>query len=277
MKSECETQKLPDGMMYMACIADISRILRHPLHRHEFAEVFWVLDAEGTQWLNGSKQTLLPGMVTMIRPWRDCHRLECSGNKAYRIFNLAFSVKILREMGERYFPGNPDFWGGNDDNPAPVILSENVIQELSGIMLQLRHGPRNDRLLLDSFLTRLLTVVREYQIDPARNFPDWLRSAWRNIRKPEHFYRGNSRFVKLTGRTQEHTARELKRHAGMTISELINQVRLEHAAMELAASSRSISEIAFGCGYKSLSYFYTVFTRKYHVSPKIYRQNSIKI
>jgi AraC-like DNA-binding protein len=62
----------------------------------------------------------------------------------------------------------------------------------------------------------------------------------------------------------------------MTPSEYIRQVRLEACARILAAgeSQRSITEIAFNCGFNSSAYFSTQFRKHFGMSPRQYRARS---
>ena len=58
----------------------------------------------------------------------------------------------------------------------------------------------------------------------------------------------------------------------MTPTEYINAVRIEHACTKLRKTKESVTDIAFDCGFKNMSYFYRVFKGKMNVSPKKYRE-----
>ena len=61
---------------------------------------------------------------------------------------------------------------------------------------------------------------------------------------------------------------------GTTIDRTIWRERLEAARRELsepALRDRSITEIAFGCGFNDLSHFTRSFSRQYRLSPRLYR------
>ena len=59
----------------------------------------------------------------------------------------------------------------------------------------------------------------------------------------------------------------------MNISDHINNIRLERAAMLLRDGEMNISEVAYSLGFSSPNYFSTAFKNKFGVSPKEYRVN----
>lgn len=62
-----------------------------------------------------------------------------------------------------------------------------------------------------------------------------------------------------------------KRVLGMTIAQYIRRQRLSRAMMMLVDTDLSIAEIAFACGYGSLSQFYEEFQRHCRSTPRQYR------
>jgi len=65
--------------------------------------------------------------------------------------------------------------------------------------------------------------------------------------------------------------RKVKAILGMSISDHINNIRLERAAELLKASDFTISEIAYTVGFSSPNYFSTAFKHKFGFSPKEYK------
>ncbi len=65
--------------------------------------------------------------------------------------------------------------------------------------------------------------------------------------------------------------RKVKAILGMSISDHINNIRLEKAATMLRESEMNISEIAYSLGFSSPNYFSTAFKNKFGISPKEYK------
>ena len=70
-----------------------------------------------------------------------------------------------------------------------------------------------------------------------------------------------------------HFSREFKRLYGESPHEYLLTRRLERAAALLRTTNRTVTEIAFGVGLRSLGSFTTSFTRIYGRSPKAYRES----
>ena len=64
--------------------------------------------------------------------------------------------------------------------------------------------------------------------------------------------------------------RFLRTHTRKTFSQLLNEVRIEHACRLLKDSTQSVSQIAFGCGYANLSNFNRQFKQMTKLTPREY-------
>jgi AraC-like DNA-binding protein len=70
-----------------------------------------------------------------------------------------------------------------------------------------------------------------------------------------------------------HLSRRFKADLSITIFEYLRLYRILMASLRLCDRNQTITEIAFGCGYESLSSFYRDFNLIYAVPPKIFRDN----
>lgn len=67
-----------------------------------------------------------------------------------------------------------------------------------------------------------------------------------------------------------------KKNLGISFKQYLNRKRLEEAAVELTTTEHQISEIAFACGFGSVSAFYQNFAELYKLSPKKFRDLNMK-
>lgn len=67
--------------------------------------------------------------------------------------------------------------------------------------------------------------------------------------------------------------RKMKAITGESISDYIQNIRLEKSKLLLQQTGLSISEVAYAIGFSSPNYFSTSFKNKYKISPKDFRQN----
>lgn len=68
--------------------------------------------------------------------------------------------------------------------------------------------------------------------------------------------------------------RKMKAISGISISDYIQNIRLEKAKVLLNETALTISEVAYATGFSSPSYFSTSFKNKYSKTPKAYRSNN---
>ncbi|MEI6082685.1 MAG: helix-turn-helix transcriptional regulator [Verrucomicrobiota bacterium] len=76
----------------------------------------------------------------------------------------------------------------------------------------------------------------------------------------------------MAGRSAEHVARVTRDLLHETPSDLVNRVRLQYAARQLALSDAKIMDIALDCGLTNLSHFYRLFRHQFGSTPQAYRQ-----
>jgi len=71
----------------------------------------------------------------------------------------------------------------------------------------------------------------------------------------------------------ERNLRRVFSHAvGMPPSRYIQQIRIAHATSLLESTQRSITEIAFDCGFEDSNYFSRQFQSVMKLSPRAYRK-----
>jgi len=67
-----------------------------------------------------------------------------------------------------------------------------------------------------------------------------------------------------------HFSREFNTKVGMSISQYIQERRFTYAVQMLSENQKSITDIAFNCGFNSLAYFTKKFKEKFKITPKQY-------
>ena len=67
--------------------------------------------------------------------------------------------------------------------------------------------------------------------------------------------------------------RKIKELIGQTPTEFIRSIRLKHAERLLKTTNKTVQEIMYNCGFNNKAYFYREFAKKYHLTPKEYRNS----
>lgn len=77
--------------------------------------------------------------------------------------------------------------------------------------------------------------------------------------------------ARIVGLSRSALSHFFRRTTGRTITDFINEVRIGHACQMLITTTLNVSEIAYACGFESLSHFNNTFRRIKNLSPKQFR------
>ncbi len=262
----------PNGEEFHVTSLHLAGRRSYEVHAHDFVELFLVEHGRLMHRVNDSERLMEKGEAGLMRA-EDAHGFRSLDEKGFVYTNLAFPFSTLCEFHERYFPESR-IW--NCDEPIPVHLRLTRLQEewLSATIQELSQLPR-DRFEIDRFLLGFHHQLRSHPAQrpsSSQAIPDWLWQAMTLFREEGWLDEGRAAFFRLAGRCEEHVSRELKRHTGKTPSEFVNSVRLDVAAQRLVTSNDDIATIALDVGFRNLGHFYTLFRKRFHLTPRSYRQ-----
>ena len=76
------------------------------------------------------------------------------------------------------------------------------------------------------------------------------------------------------GVSPNYLSRKFRQATGMGVHEYLSFLRLQQAAVDLAETTDSITDVALRCGFSDSNYFKDCFKRRYGVSPRTYRKSA---
>ncbi len=259
--------------------------LELPVHRHEYFELFLTL-SDNIIHVVGDREIHLPcNTIVLVRP-DDAHTQRyISKSPTKNILNITFKKEVMQNLFSFLRHAGVD---------TEAFLSSELppsrrLSEMQGREFVLEFEKRLQFYGLDSAtLSRniygFLTYVFMYLFSAPENMhtrpvhpPYWLEVTCEKMKRFENFYEGVPRMVELSGKTQEHLARSMKKYYGMTTSQYVNDLRLSYAVSKLnnAESEDSMLEIILDSGFQSPGHFYKLFAEKYGITPKEYRKKYI--
>ncbi|MBB5791251.1 AraC family transcriptional regulator [Jiangella mangrovi] len=245
-------------------------------HLHlDYYEVMAVFGGAGEQRLRSERQALAPGDVVLVRPG-DQHAVVGDPLTGVEFFNVAFSAQSWRTFADLAQLAEPRRW---DDAPRPPLVRpepaghEAVLRACETLA---RRFPTGTTMLdLVRFWTALTEVVcpeaPAVPAGPSPSTPSWLSAACAAMRREENLRDGVPRLLELACVSPAHLSRSMRRHYGVTPTEYVTALRLQHAAGLLATTTGTVTGIAFRCGFLSQSYFIRCFGRLYGSSPQRFR------
>lgn len=240
-------------------------------HRHEFFEVFWIVDGTCQHFINRETEQLTPGRIFFIRP-DDTHAFQNIDPAPCRMVNVAFAQTTADFLQNRYGAEFQDrFFWSEDVMPWSQHLDPARLIELARLESALDRGERS-LARIEAFLLKLLSDLVVVDAALPISAPDWLLQACETMRSPEALQAGVDFLVQSSCRSHEHVARTFRRHFNQTPSSWVNGMRISQAARMLMDSDDPILDIALACGIEDLSYFYRLFRQAHGMSPRKYRR-----
>lgn len=239
---------------------------RLAVHRHDFAEVFWIEKGRARHRVNGERQTLLPGQVVWIRP-DDEHGLSTLRGEGFVLMNVAFEVSRWQDMLQRYFKQEAASWS-QQTLPPTAVLDPSQASQLSRLADQLSERV-DDAAMLDALL--LLGMTFSLRQSQRGRLPNWLNRAMVEADRVDIAELTVEAFVERCGKTREHVNRAMRAAMGMTTTHWLLSRKLEHAARLLRFDDAPITAVALDSGFENLGYFYQCFGKRFRMTPRQYR------
>lgn len=253
-------------------IARVNFTSRHDisLHYHDYAEIAWIERGSGKHYVNGQQIALSAGDIIMIRPM-DSHAYYPS-SEGISLTNVAFSLETLEWYRSRYFQESRTLFWSDSVLPVQLKLPLNTIHRISARAEECMKHERS-YMWLDSFLLFIFQQLTNYETAKRpHEMPRWLKNAIDEFNKPGYFRTGASGFATLCNKNIDYINRVVRKYTQQTLSELINDQRMEYARSQLIMTDMPIKEISRNCGFSSLAHFYKTFRKRYGHTPKEYRR-----
>lgn len=262
---------LPPGSACTYVRWNYSRSGKPEPHTHSFHELFWVEDGEGFEWVNGGVRKLLPGMLVLTRA-DDAHSFSsASDGQTLQFVNFAFPTGAWTNLRKRCPSLRGKFFDVKPFESRQVLLSPAELDRIRSMAQDVEAGFRDPFSVETFFVAVINLLVNHERRADTQTLPSWLADACNRIRNPAHFIGGTAAFVRLAGRSPEHVARVLRQHLNVTPTELVNEVRLRHAAVQLCSTDLPILEIASDCGFENAGHFFNLFRGRFKTTPRKYR------
>lgn len=252
-----------------------STIEHQTLHDHEYYELFLVIKGEIIHLINGSRQRLGEGSLVFIRP-HDKHTYECIPDEQAKLINISLSEETIRLLFEYLSEDFPSKMLLEQEFPPLRLLSEDdkvwVKNHFERCYTFKWEKPQQLKMYARTLLVEIFQKFFNEGVYDSYKIPQWLSDLCKQMRKPENFRLGAGRMVELSGKSREHLARSMKKFMNVSITNYVNELRINYAANMLASSNYSILDICYDMGYQNVSWFYTQFKKKFGISPKQFRQ-----
>lgn len=244
-------------------------------HSHDFYEVFIVEKGTVPHMVKGVVQELPEGSLVFIRP-DDIHAHRCD-DAGTAFANLTFTKETALALLGYLFDEAKINEMLYCDMPPMVFLDKTNRKRLVSQISELNAANRKDKDALKIRMRTILVNVFAHFADLEQDGADsevplWLVELTNKMARPKNFVEGAGWMCALSGKSREHVARSLKQYYGVTVSDYINDLRVNYASNLLINTNASVTDVCYTCGFQSISYFCRVFKARNGVSPSEFRK-----
>lgn len=250
------------------------------LHNHDYYELFLTLTDNVYHLINGEVQYLKKGSLVFIRK-DDAHCFNTVPDNKDVVLNIAFTEEILKSLFAFLSDGFPTEQLLKDANPPRVQLDPTEYSRI------LHSFSRANTIPIDMVQKRTLhckkmifeiffDYFQDYYSEEASlsDIPLWLRDFNHDLKKAENFSKSTADIIKLSGKSREYLTRSVKKYYGLTLTNYINDIRLTYIANSLTTTDIDIINLMYDAGYQNISYAYSLFKKKYGMTPRMMREKN---
>lgn len=276
----------------------VDREVEHELHMHDFLELNVLIDGEARFKLLGEEYRGTAGDVFLFRPYEPHYNLAVEESAPFTWIMVLFSPSIVRLIPH----GSKLLYPFYTQTVAPhlprALPYAQAIQAaaLAAYEEQARQLPGWESKQFMHFIDLLVQVYR-YAVEAAGANGHAEGSAAGATEASSAPERGGGPevhsgvvlaveyilkhiteeidiqdVIEVYGRGKTYFYTEFKRTVGVTPNQFIHRLRLQIAMHLLKTTNKSVTDIAFECGYNSIHYFNKHFKQYGSVSPREFRK-----
>ena len=247
-------------------------------HYHEYIEYLYALDVDMNVWISGVPHRMVSGDLIIINSGelhnisfnKDCHYIcvKFSPRILYFDDNSLFEFKYVTPFLADHAPQR--LFHQNDLEGIDIhALSCEILEEWN------RQSPAYE-LLIRSNILKLFTGIIRYW-DRQNTFHSELLMT-EAVKDALVYINENFEAVTLKevaeycGLSYNHFSASFKKAVGKSFSDYLNLIRINEAEKILISTEKSITDIAFSCGFSSASHFISRFKAQKGVTPNQLRK-----
>ena len=236
----------------------------HTHHYHNFYEVYYMVEGKGTYFINDQIYDIVSGDIIFVPP-NTIHSTDY-GDKEYERILLEFSDTMIPKFLQDRLRDIPSLYR------HPGVARE-IYLILRDIETEYKNSDEFSVHEMSYLISHLLvTLIRNLSAVKVVHSRDAVISEVVAFIK-ENYQTGISlrQLADVHFISPEHLSRSFKKETNFGFNEFISLVRLQKAEQLLKErDGRSISEIAYSCGFNDSNYFSDKFKRTYGMSPLQY-------
>lgn len=240
-------------------------------HRHQYFEIFWVLQGSGAHSLDFSDYPLDTGQIYFITPGQVHHCPQL----AQKMYAISFNANLIGSNKGSQQLLDQIFFQNRSSHPSIVIDAEGelALQSILTILMKELQSKTCDNELVHLLFTSLLRYVSRYQpLHTQPQIDDCRMVKLLELIDIHYTQHKHATFYAEQLSLSSKRVNELSQdYFGKTITQLIHEKTITEARRNLAFTNRTIKAIALELGYKDSAYFCRFFKKSTLESPQNFR------
>lgn len=244
------------------------------LHQHEYYEIFYILNGEITHSCNNISEHLFLGDFIILRP-KDFHQfirtpnVKCSHRDILVADNLFEQIisflnpKFLESIKNANSPFKTKITISKLQNFETILNSFNTMSESNN------DSSKKAKYALTNIMSDILFNLDKQSVH--NKIPPLVKNIISLLNTKDGISQGIPSVVARYNYSPIYLSRIFKKYLGITMTEYINNVRLNYAELYLQTTSLTLEEITENIGLLSTSYFNKIFKKKHGITPNKYR------
>lgn len=245
------------------------------LHWHEFYELSFFVQGEGSHILNGTEYPLKPGSLFLLTP-ADFHRLTPLSGHQLEIFNVIFSSTMLKpEVYQFLFQSVQDYVAFFAEEHLTSMHSE-----FCRLWREIQDPQPGGSWVITSTLERILIDLLRVCMSSGKTTSSLQPSAQQQcvhmalVYLHHHFREPLT--LQIVARqvhlSPNYFSECFHKTYGCSFQRYLQDLRLTFAQSLLSISQLPVTDICFASGFQTLSHFERAFKHKFGLAPRLYRE-----
>ena len=243
-------------------------------HSHSYYEIFYMISGSVEHYFNGKKETLQAGDLYIMKPGDVHNFLESNASYSHR--DIMFSTTLWEKICEFY---HIDIFSLLLPSQQKLRMSLDSIKSFEISFVHFNEIlKQNDSIEENPFVYIILgDIIKKFLINATSLKhdsapPTWLVSLINQLSLPENIVRDKREILSRFHYSQEHICRVFKKYMNETLTDYINNKRLDLAVTLFCSTNKTVQAVCQQCGFESVPYFTKIFKQKFGVSPAIFKK-----
>ncbi|GAA3404468.1 AraC family transcriptional regulator [Paenibacillus hodogayensis] len=252
---------------------NVGEVVYTPLHHHDYAELSYFVEGNGTESINGAVHRIRPGTVSFLLP-HHMHKLESDSERPMTKYRCMFDLPLL--FGDREDPEFSRLLYGIGTTSSSFADFEGTAAERMLTTLEQLHeeyalpdSPGKRQMIRCKLIEAMLLFIRAGTRAPAAATSGETEEKVKLSPLLQYVHTHYSETLTLEHLSHTfrysvpHISRLFKEHTGKRFHDYVKQLRMESAATLLLHTNMYVTDIAAATGFDSFRTFARAFREMY--------------